>query len=326
MKLSLLDRSRTRVGHSDGAALAHTVERAVTAEEAGYHRFWVAEHHAVPGIASGSPAVLLAAIAGRTEHIRLGSGGVMLPQHQPLVVAEQFLMLAGLHPGRIDLGVGRSLGFTDPVRRALRRQADEPDTFADDIVELRDFLERTAPVTARPVVEESIPLFVLATGRGLTVAAGLGLPVVVGGPVLADPSLAEKLAAYRQAFRPHRDSRPHVTVSLDVLVADTDAEARELALPEVWAMAQSRRTGLFDALEPVNAIRDQLRSGQVSDRHRDRVEAGLDRVTAGSEQTVRRRLEQLVERSGADELLASGSTFDREALATSDAALASLFR
>ncbi|WP_110240445.1 MsnO8 family LLM class oxidoreductase [Nocardioides gilvus] len=326
MKLSLLDRSRTRVGHSDGAALTHTVERAVTAEGAGYHRFWVAEHHGVPGIASGSPAVLLAAVAGRTQRIRLGSGGVMLPHHQPLVVAEQFLVLAGLHPGRIDLGVGRSLGFTDPVRRALRRQMEEPDTFATDIAELRGFLERTAPVTARPVVEETIPLFVLATGAGLTVAADLGLPVVLGGPVLDDPALPQTLAGYREAFRPHRDSQPHVTVSLDVLVADTDAEARDLALPEVWAMAQSRRTGLFDALEPVAAIREQLGDPLGNNRQRERIEGALDRVTAGSKQTVRRRLEQLAARSGADELLVSGSTYDRDALAASDAAVASLLR
>lgn len=330
MKLSLLDRSRTRIGHSDGAALTHTVERAVTAERAGYHRFWVAEHHGVPGIASGSPAVLLAAIAGRTQSIRLGSGGVMLPHHQPIVVAEQFLMLAGLHPHRIDLGVGRSLGFTEPVREALRRGKEAPDTFADDITELRAFLEGTAPVTARPSVEGTIPLFVLATGRGLTVAAELGLPVVLGGPVLDDPTLPQTLAGYRDSFRPHRGSRPHVTLSLDVLVAATDAEARELALPEVWAMAQSRRTGFFGALEPVAAIRDQLRDqlgGQLGDaRHRDRIENALDRVVAGGPQTVRRRLEQLADRSGADELLVSGSTYDRDALAASDAALASLLR
>lgn len=326
MKLSLLDRSRTRAGHSDAAALTHTVERAVAAERAGYHRFWVAEHHGVPGIASGSPAVLLAAIGARTQAIRLGSGGVMLPHHQPIVVAEQFLVLAALHPGRVDLGVGRSLGFTEPVRRALRRSVEAPDTFADDISELRDFLERTAPVTARPAVEETVPLFVLATGRGLAVAAELGLPVVVGGPVLDDPALTQSLAGYRDAFRPHCDSRPHVTLSLDVLVADTDAQARELALPEVWAMAQSRRTGFFGALEPVASIAEQLRDERTSGKQRDRIEQGLDRVTAGSAQTVRRRLEQLAERSGADELLVSGSTYDRDALAASDATLAQLLR
>ncbi len=320
MKLSLLDRSRTRSGHPEGAALRHTVERAVAAERLGYSRFWVAEHHAVPGIASGAPAVLLAAVGARTATIRLGSAGVMLPNHQPLVVAEQFLMLSALYPDRTDVGVGRSLGFTAPVRRALRRAGDEPDTFADDVVELRSYLERTAPVTARPVAEAPLPLFVLATGRGTEVAARLGLPVVLGGPVLARAELGSLLAAYRRDFRPHRDSRPHVTVSLDVLVADTDAEARELALPEVWAMVRSRRTGVFDVLEPVAAIRAR----RWDDQDALRVEHGLDAVTAGSPATVRRRLEQLADRTGADELLAGGATYDRAALAASDASLAAL--
>ncbi|MGY1836615.1 MsnO8 family LLM class oxidoreductase [Blastococcus sp. SYSU DS0510] len=282
----------------------------------------MAEHHGVPGIASGAPAVLLAAVGARTGTIRLGSGGVMLPNHQPLVVAEQFLVLAALHPGRVDLGVGRSLGFTAPVRRALRRTGEEPDAFAADVAELRGYLERTAEVTARPVVEEPVPLFVLATATGAGVAAGLGLPLVLGGPVLDRPELGDVLAGYRRDFRPHRGSRPHVTVSLDVLVADTDEEARELALPEVWAMARSRRTGVFDLLEPVAAIRDR----RWDDLDARRVEQGLAAVAAGRPATVRRRLEQLAERTGADELLASGSTHDRAALAASDAALASLLR
>jgi len=320
VRLSLLDRSRTRAGQPEGTALRHTVQRAVTAERLGYSRFWVAEHHGVPGIASGAPAVLLAAIGAHTTAIRLGSGGVMLPNHQPFIVAEQFLMLASLYPGRVDLGVGRSLGFTAPVRRALRHPDDEPDSFVDDICELRSYLARTAPVTAHPLVEGLIPLFVLATGRGIGVAARLGLPLVLGGPVLSRPELGDLVAAYRRDFRPHRESRPQVTVSIDVLVADTDAEACELALPEVWAMVRSRRTGVFSSLEPVAAIREQ----RWDDQDADRVARGLDAVTAGAPSTVRRRLEQLVERTGADELLASGATYDRAALAASDASLAAL--
>ena len=127
MRFSLLDRSRTRHGLPETAALEHSVQRAIDVEQLGYERFWVAEHHAVPGIASGAPAVLLAAVGARTRRIRLGSGGVMLPNHRPLVVAEQFRMLAALYPGRIDLGLGRSLGFTDPVRRALGRLEASPE-------------------------------------------------------------------------------------------------------------------------------------------------------------------------------------------------------
>jgi luciferase family oxidoreductase group 1 len=320
VRLSLLDRSRTRAGHPEGAALTHTVERAVTAERLGYSRFWVAEHHGVPGVASGAPAVLLAAVGAHTRAIRLGAGGVMLPNHQPIIVAEQFLMLAGLHPGRVDLGLGRSPGFTAPVRRALRRSGDEPDAFAGDIVELRSYLERTAPVTAHPVVEAPVPISVLATGSGIEVAARLGLPVVLGGPVLDRPDLDDVLGAYRREFRPHGDSRPHVTVALDVLLADTDAEARELALPEVWAMVRSRRTGTFGPLEPVAGIRGQ----RWDDRTAAQVERGLDAVPTGGPQTVRRLLEEITDRTGADELLATGATYDRTALTCSDACLAAL--
>lgn len=302
--------------------MTHTVERAVWAETMGYERFWVAEHHGVPGIASGAPAVLLAAIGARTDTIRLGSGGVMLPNHRPLVVAEQFLMLEGLFPGRVDLGVGRSLGFTAPVRRALGRSEEAPDTFAEDVVQVRRYFERTAEITARPVVDAPIPMFVLALGAGLTVAAELGLPAVLGGPVLARPEVEDLVAGYRRDFRPHRGSRPYVMVAVDALVADTDAEARELALPETWAMAESRRTGLFEALLPVAEVRDRMRS----DRLADRVEKHLDTAMAGSPDTVRRRLEKVVEHTGADEVLATGSTFDRAALEASDAAVAQLFR
>ncbi|WP_211348870.1 MsnO8 family LLM class oxidoreductase [Nocardioides litoris] len=322
VQLSLLDRSRTRAGEPDGAALSHTVERAVRAEALGFHRFWVAEHHAVPGIASGAPAVLLAAIGTRTRTIRIGSGGVMLPNHQPFVVAEQFLVLEALFPGRVDLGVGRSLGFTPPVRRALRSPASAPDSFASDLAALGSYLDGTAEVTARPAVPGGVPRFVLATGAGLEVAASLGLPVVVGGPVLESPDLPDLLARYRSGFR--GDGRPTVLVSADVLVADTDDEARRLALPEAWAWATSRRTGSFPALEPVEAVQAAA-AAQVPPRVRADVEASRSRVVAGSPASVRRRLEALVDRTGAAELLVFSSTFDRDALAASDEALAGLF-
>ncbi|OZM82493.1 LLM class flavin-dependent oxidoreductase [Pseudonocardia sp. MH-G8] len=317
VRLSLLDRSRTRAGEPDTAALRNTVERAEQAERLGFHRFWVAEHHAVPGIASGSPPVLMAAIASRTARIRVGSGGVMLPNHQPLVVAEQFAMLEALFPGRIDLGVGRSLGFTGPVRRALRRDADAPDTFADDLDELRAYLKGRAPVTARPRLERPVPVFVLATGRGLAVAGDAGLPVVLGGPVLDSEDVGAALDDYR-ARATAAGARPYVIVSLDVLVADSDAAARELALPEAWALAAARTTGLFPALEPVDPERP------MSARQADLVADAVGRTLHGDAATVRAEFEDLRARTGADELLASTSTFDREALHESDTRLARL--
>lgn len=320
MRLSLLDRSRTRAGTPDAAAITATVERAQQAEALGYERFWVAEHHAVPGIASGVPAVLLAAVGARTSTIRIGSGGVMLPLHQPLVVAEQFLVLEALHPGRVDLGIGRSLGFTEPVRRALRSDVEAASTFEADVDELRSYLEGRAPITARPAASSAVPMHLLATGAGIGLAARLGLPVVVGGPILDSDEIGDRLARYRRDFLPHQGSSPHVTVSLDVLVADDDATARELALPEAWAMARSRQTGEFPPLESAAAIHAAAWTAQV----RQRVDASLDRAVAGSPATVRRRLEQLAERTGADELLSSASTFDREALLASDGMLRDL--
>lgn len=319
MRLSLLDRSRTRAGRPEAEGLTGSVERAVHAEQAGYERFWVAEHHAVPGIASGAPAVLLAAIGAATQAIRIGSGGVMLPNHQPLVVAEQFAMLQALNPGRIDLGIGRSLGFTPAVRDALRQV--DADTYEDDLRELLHLLSGTAAVTAHPVVEPLVPVSLLATGRGTRLAAELGLPVVIGGPVLWGEQIDRVLADYRHDFRPsHQTPEPHVTVSLDVTIAADDASARELALPEVWAMARSRQTGEFPPLESVEAIRAQPWNDQL----RRRVEKGLDQAVAGSPATVRAALEDLEARSGADELMASTSTHDRDALLESDRLLRDL--
>ncbi|HYH29635.1 MAG TPA: MsnO8 family LLM class oxidoreductase [Pseudonocardia sp.] len=317
VRLSLLDRSRTRAGEPDTAALRHTVERAQRAERLGYHRFWVAEHHAVPGIASGSPPVLMAAIAARTDRIRVGSGGVMLPNHQPLVVAEQVAMLEALFPGRIDLGVGRSLGFTAPVRRALRRDADAPDTFAADLDELRAYLDGSGTVTARPRLDRPPPVFVLATGRGLAVAGDAGLPVVLGGPVLDGDDIGAALDDYRGRVRA-AGGQPYVVVSLDVLVADSVAAARELALPEAWALAAARTTGRFPALEPVDPDR------VLSARQATVVEDAVGRTVHGAEADVAAELGELFERTGADELLASTSTFDLDALRESDARLARL--
>lgn len=320
VRLSLLDRSRTRAGRPDAEALTGTVERARWAEELGYERFWVAEHHAVPGIASGAPPVLMAAVGAATSRIRLGSGGIMLPHHQPLVVAEQLRMLEALHPGRVEAGLGRSSGFTAPVRAALREGPDDTERFADDVQELRALLDGEGPVTVRPA-GGPVPLLLLATGRGVALAARLGLPVVVGGPVLAADTVTGLLDAYRRDFRPSPShERPHVVISLDVLVAEDARTARELALPEAWAMAQARRTGSFPPLERPEDVRAQPWPDQV----RRRVEASLDAAVAGDARTVRRALERLQARTGADELLASTSTWDRDALRAADAALRAL--
>ncbi len=321
-RLSLLDRSRTRTGGTDADALGRTVARVAAAERLGYGRFWVAEHHGVPGVAGAAPAVLLAALAGATLTIRLGSAGVMLPHHQPLVVAEQFATLTAFAPGRIDLGLGRSPGFTPPVRRALRETERD---FAADLAELRAFLTGTAEITVHPQPASDVPMHVLATRSGLQVAARLGLPVIVGGPVLGvagdpEPGLAA-LAGYRREFRPsEQQPTPRVSISLDVLVADTAAEAADLLLPEAWAMARSRAEGAFPPLEPVAAVRAASRTP----RQQQHLEQTAAAAVAGTAAQVESRLAALLERTGAVELVASSSTFDRDALAASDAALAAV--
>ncbi|MEU8607741.1 MsnO8 family LLM class oxidoreductase [Actinoplanes sp. NPDC048791] len=318
VRLSLLDRSRTRSGETDGAALRGTVARATRAEQLGYHRFWVAEHHGVPGIAGAAPAPLLTAVAAATTMIRLGSAGVMLPHHQPLVVAEQFATVSAFAPGRVDLGLGRSPGFTAPVRRALRQTDGD---FAADLAELRDFLTGTAEITLHPQPDGPVPLYVLATGTGLRIAARLGLPAIVGGPLLGADG-AQALADYRRTFQPSaQQPEPWLAISADVLIADTDAEAADLLLPEAWAMAQSRTTGVFPPLEPVAAARAAART--------PRQQQYLDQITAaaitGPPDRVQRRLTEILDRTGAAELVATGSTFDRDALHASDAALAAMF-
>ncbi|ANY10063.1 MsnO8 family LLM class oxidoreductase [Pseudonocardia sp. HH130630-07] len=306
MHLSLLDRTRTRAGEPDSAAVRHTVERARRAERLGYHRFWVAEHHAVPGIASSSPPVLMTAVAAATGSIRVGSGGIMLPNHRPVVVAEQIALLAALHPGRIDLGLGRSPGFTGPVRRALRATESGDDGFRADVEELRSYLDGTAPVTVRPRVEQPVPVFLLATGAGLRIAGDLGLPVVVGGPALDDRAALED-------YRARAGAAARLVVSADVLVGHPD-----LALPEAWALAVARSTGEFPPLEPPAPER------RVTGRRREVLDAALSRTIAGDEDTVAEHLDDLAARTGADELMISSSTWDRDALAASDEAVARL--
>ena len=308
-RLSLLDRSRTRAGEPDSVALHRTVARAQKAESLGYHRYWVAEHHGVPGIASGSPAVMLAAIGAATSTIRIGSGGVMLPNHAPFVVAEQFLMLEGLYTGRVDLGVGRTLGFTPGVRTALRTDLPAADRFAEDLAELRSALDGTGPITARPAITPP-PVVVLAMQRGLEVAGEAGLPTVVGGSLLHKP---DELAQYRE----RAGEGAYLVVSADIMIAETRERARELLLPEAWSMVKSRETGEFGPLEPVEHVLAQ----NLTPRQQTRVDNWMSGTIYGDAESVAAQLEQLIAATGADEIMSTASTFadaDRDA---SDAAL-----
>jgi luciferase family oxidoreductase group 1 len=325
LPVSILDRANAREGASASAALGATIGRARHAEQLGYHRFWVAEHHGVPGIAGSAPTVLMAAVAAQTERIRVGSGGVMLPNHQPLVVAEQAATLQALFPGRIDLGIGRSVGFTPAVRSALRQEKDAVDRFGEDLAELMAYLDGSAAVTARPHDGGATPLFVLATGKGVDIAAKAGLAVVVGGPAFtgSNPEPARGvLERYRKNFQPSfYCPEPYVIASATVAVAETADEARDLLLPEAWAMALSRTRGEFPPLAPA----DSVRSAPMTSRQERLVAESLAASVHGTADQVRRRLGRLLEVTGADELMVTTNTFDTAALADTDRRLAALF-
>ncbi|MFE9134675.1 MsnO8 family LLM class oxidoreductase [Streptomyces sp. NPDC007355] len=317
IRFSVLDRSRTRVGEDAPQALRDTVRLAREIEALGYHRFWVSEHHGVPGVAGSAPTVLAAAVAAATSRVRVGTGGVMLPNHQPLVVAEQFGVLESLFPGRVDMGVGRSVGFTDGIRRALGRDKDDADRFAEQLTELLGWFtgKQTAhpQVHARPTEGLRVPPFVLATGEGATIAAAAGLPLVVGDLRGRDRLLAA-VDAYRSGFRPSPwADEPYVVVAGTVAVAATEAEARRLLIPEAWSLAYSRTQGVFPPLEAPERIEGLA----MTARQRGFYESGLSGHVHGTEDQVAEALGRAVEETGAQEVLVTTSTYDRAALSES---------
>ncbi|MEV7450130.1 LLM class flavin-dependent oxidoreductase [Streptomyces nigra] len=314
-RFSVLDRSRTREGHTAPEGLRDTVALARVAEELGFHRFWVSEHHGVPGVAGSAPTVLAAAVAGATRTIRVGTGGVMLPNHRPLVVAEQFGVLESLFPGRIDMGLGRSVGFTGGVRKALGRDKEDAEDFAGQLEELLGWFRGTSPtgVHARPPEGLRVPPFVLAMGEGADIAARAGLPMVIGD--LRDRERMRRgVDRYRERFRPSQwASEPYVVISGTVAVAATPEEARRLLVPEAWSMAYSRTHGTFPPLPPA----ERVEALSLSGREREFYERGLTGHVAGTEEQVAHELETLLKETGAQEVLVTTSTYDREALVDS---------
>jgi luciferase family oxidoreductase group 1 len=322
-RFSVLDRSRTREGHSPAEALRDTVRLAQEVEALGYHRFWVSEHHGVPGVAGSAPTVLAAAVAAATRTIRVGTGGVMLPNHQPLVVAEQFGVLESLHPGRIDMGLGRSVGFTDGVRRALGRDKHAAADFAEQLVELLGWFEGTSPtgVRARPAEGLRVPPFVLAMNEGAAIAAEAGLPLVIGD-LRNREKMQRGVDKYRATFRPSSWAQvPYVIISGTIAVAPTPEEAHRLLIPEAWSMAHARTHGTFPPLPPA----ERVESLPMTARERGFYESGLTGHLAGTEDQVADALETLLKETGAQEVLVTTSTYDREALLDSYRRLARIF-
>jgi luciferase family oxidoreductase group 1 len=321
-RFSVLDRSRTREGHPAGEALRDTVRLAQELEALGYLRFWVSEHHGVPGVAGSAPTVLAAAVAGATRTIRVGTGGVMLPNHQPLVVAEQFGVLESLFPGRIDMGLGRSVGFTDGVRKALGRDKGDAEDFAAQLEELLGWFRGTSPtgVHARPAEGLTVPPFVLAMGEGAAIAARAGLPMVIGD-LRNREKMRRGIDHYRAHFRPSPWApEPYAVISGTIAVAATPEEARRLLVPEAWSMAYSRTHGTFPPLPPA----ERVEALTMAAKERGLYESGLAGHIAGTEEQVAHELETVLKETGAQEVLVTTSTYDREALVDSYRRLAQI--
>ncbi|MEW2434908.1 LLM class flavin-dependent oxidoreductase [Streptomyces caniferus] len=318
-QFSVLDRSRTREGHPPAAALRDTVDLARRAEKLGYHRFWVSEHHGVPGVAGSAPTVLAAAVASATSAIRVGTGGVMLPNHRPLLVAEEFGVLESLFPGRIDMGLGRSVGFTGGVRRALGTDKDAAEGFGAQLAELLGYFagRGTVPsqVHAWPAEGLRVPAFVLATGAGARIAAEAGLALVIGD-FRGRQKMLDAIDAYREAFRPSEMwERPYVVISGAVAVAGTAERARRLLLPEARSLAYSRTHGVFPPLRPAEP--GPAAVAALPERERGFYEDALAGQLHGTQEQVADALGTLIERSAADEVLVTTSSYDRAALVES---------
>ena len=313
--LSAFDLSFITAGGSAALALRHSLDLARHAERLGYARYWVAEHHNMPGIASSATAVVLAHVAAGTSTIRIGAGGVMLPNHVPLVIAEQFGTLAALHPGRVDLGVGRAPGTDQVTLRALRRDLNAADTFPQDLVELLHYFDEPEPgqrVRAVPGAGERVDVWMLGSSTfGAQLAAALGLPFAFASH-FAPRLLGEAVNAYRSLFtastRPHAIERPHVMLAVNAIVAESDDEAQFLLTTLQQVFVNLRRGQPGPVPPPQRGFLDEIAPWE---------RAGIDETLActfaGTPETVRRGLRGFVERTGADELMVSTPVFDHAA-------------
>ena len=309
---SLLDLSPIPEGAEAAQALANTVDLAVNAERFGYHRYWLAEHHNMPGIASAATAVVIGRVAAATSTMRVGSGGIMLPNHAPLVVAEQFGTLDALFPGRIDLGLGRAPGTDMGTARALRRYMDGADTFPQDVSELLGYLADAAPdarVRAVPGQGSYVPVWILGSSLfGAQFAAYMGLPYAFASH-FAPQMLEEALRTYRATFRPSAYlAKPYVMVAAGVCAADTDAEAQYLRSSQVLSFARLRTGQPGKLPRPVHDLAAHVPAPVMR-----MVEEALSVSAVGSPEAVHRGLSQIVARYRPDELMVTGMIHDHAA-------------
>lgn len=310
--LSVLDLAFIPEGGDAAEALHRSRELALYVERLGYRRFWLAEHHNMAGIASAATAVAIGYVAGGTSTIRVGAGGVMLPNHSPLVIAEQFGTLATLYPGRIDLGLGRAPGTDQQTLRALRRDPSASDTFPQDVRELQALLgplQEGQTVQAVPGVGTNVPLWILGSSLfGAQLAAMLGLPYAFASHFAPD-ALDAALAVYRQRFEPSGQlDRPHVAVGVNVVAAGTDDEAKRLFTSSQQSFARMFRGTRGELPPPIDDI-----DAFWTPREKAQASAMLACSLVGSSETVRRGVEALIARTGADELIVAAAIWDQRA-------------
>ena len=311
--LSILDLSPVPQGGSVAQALVNTVDLARNAEAWGYNRYWLAEHHSLPGVASAATSLVIAQVAAATRTIRVGSGGIMLPNHAPLVVAEQFGTLESLFPGRIDLGLGRAPGADQATARALRRNlASNPDEFPQDVMELLQYFAPAQPgqrVVAVPGAGLRVPLWILGSSLfGAQVAAALGLPFAFASH-FAPAAMMEAVAIYRQRFRPSAQlQRPHVMLGFNVFAADSDDEARFLATSMQQAFVNLRSGQPTQLPPPVAGYLEQL-----PEPARALLADVLSCSAIGAAPTVERTVREFVQRTRPDELMLTSQIFSHAA-------------
>jgi luciferase family oxidoreductase group 1 len=310
--LSILDLAPITEGGTAADSFRNSLDLAQHGERWGYHRFWLAEHHGMPGIASAATSVLMCHVANGTRTIRIGAGGIMLPNHSPLVIAEQFGTLESLFPGRIELGLGRAPGSDHTTARALRRNlASDADEFPQDVVELMDYFADSPrrTVAAVPGAGLNVPIWILGSSLfGAQLAAALGLPYAFASH-FAPQMMMQAIELYRATFRPSAQlDKPYVMLGFNVFAADTDAEAHFRATSMQQAFINLRSGRPTQLKPPVEGYLDLL-----SPPERAMLDSVLSCSAIGSPDTVAAQLKAFIERTGADELMVTSQIFDHAA-------------
>ncbi|WP_203596720.1 LLM class flavin-dependent oxidoreductase [Actinomadura bangladeshensis] len=305
VRFSVLDLAPVVSGSTSGQALRNTLDLARHTERLGYHRYWLAEHHAMPGIASSATAVLIGQVAAATSRMRVGSGGVMLPNHAPMVVAEQFGTLEALYPGRIDLGLGRAPGTDQATALALRRspEALSVDDFPEQVIELRNYFGADSKVT--PAAGNEPPIWLLgSSGYSARLAGLLGMPFAFAHHFSAENTVPA-LALYRDSFRPGALDEPYSMIGVSVTAADTDERARELAAPQALSFLRLRQGRPGPLPTP-----EETAAHPYTPLERQMIDARLADQVMGSPSTVRKQLDALIGRTAVDEVMVVTQVFD----------------